>query len=913
MIKKVKPRASRVNETTKGEGKMRISIKLFASTIIASGIASGLLISSPVFAQSAPADGAVDEKDIIVTGVFNAKKIEDAPISINVVTAAEIAQQVPVSAADLLKNVPGVFVNSSLGEIRNVIFSRGVSANSLDGAGGYYYVSLQEDGLPVEAVTTTNFGPDYFARPDIMLNRLEALRGGTSTVTGSNAPGGIFNYISRTGKSSPGVEVQGKFGLEGDGRSPYYRADAYVGGQLGSGDLYYAIGGFYRKSDGARTPGYAMNRGGQIRANLLWDYGSGTVRFDAKYLDDRNAWFEFTPTNNYANPKFATGFNNFSSVLPPRGPNNYTNPDGTTGTYDASNLVHSQSLSFGLTWENDASAIVHVQNRARYSENKTNWNTGALIFALPLDDAFAAILPGVFGIPGVTTYKFANTGAVAAVVQSFSGFDRTVTTNNLPNQAALANGTLNQIALAQTFKTKEFQDQMSFGAKLGNHQLAAGAYVSLNTFAQQGGSAGIGLSTFTSQPTMLTASIVDSRDGKTYQITNASGFGAQGTGVFDGVGYFGTQKQLSFFAGDTWDISEQLSVDVGLRYESLGYDITNKNTNVGTQPYGTNNGGADGNPLTLYDNSRNTFGPNTRVKRNYSYFNYTGAINYKLNDNFQAYARYTKGQKAPDFGVIASLNQPDEIAAIFPQAQTIEQFEIGLKYRSRGVRIGLYPFYSKLSNVADQQIFSEIQPGGSTTLVTPPPLFGTIKTYGVEFNGDIDIGSMFNLRTAITIQEPKASGFGTIAQSVVTNTVTGRNTYTYTGTTTPEGDADNNPKFMTRTTATFKPSDAFQIFLTHSYLGRRAANRANAFYLPGFHTFDLGASYEFAKRLKLQVNVNNLFNQFGVMSWARGGGFFNSLDRQGLTKAEATANPNALYSVVPAQPRSFWITATAKF
>jgi hypothetical protein len=66
MITIVKPCASRVHETTKGEGKMRISIKLFASTIIA----SGLLISAPAFAQAAPADGGVDEKDIIVTGVF---------------------------------------------------------------------------------------------------------------------------------------------------------------------------------------------------------------------------------------------------------------------------------------------------------------------------------------------------------------------------------------------------------------------------------------------------------------------------------------------------------------------------------------------------------------------------------------------------------------------------------------------------------------------------------------------------------------------------------------------------------------------------------------------------------------------------------------------------------------------------
>jgi iron complex outermembrane recepter protein len=347
------------------------------------------------------------------------------------VTAEEIGRQVPVSAADLIRNVPGVFVNSSLGEIRNVVFSRGVSANSLDGAGGYYYVSLQEDGLPVEPATNDNFGPDYYARPDIMLSRLEGLRGGTATVTGTNAPGGIFNYISRTGKSDPGVEVQAKFGLEGDGRNPYYRADLYAGGRL-SDDLYYAIGGFYRKSDGARNPGYALNKGGQVRANLLYDYGSGSIRFDTKYLNDHNGFFEFTPAINYRDPKIAPGFDKYSSVLPPRAPHSFTNPDGSTGRWDGSDLVHSRALSFGLTWDQDLSDTITIQNRARYAKNKSDWSSGALIFPLTLDDFFTNILVGSFGTAGVIDYRRQGTGELLARVNSFSGFDHTVTTNNLP-------------------------------------------------------------------------------------------------------------------------------------------------------------------------------------------------------------------------------------------------------------------------------------------------------------------------------------------------------------------------------------------------------------------------------------------------------------------------------------------------
>jgi outer membrane receptor for ferrienterochelin and colicin len=64
-----------------------------------------MLISATGHAQTAADDSSKDSK-IIVTGVFNAKKIEDAPIAITAITALEISQQVPVSAADLLKKGP---------------------------------------------------------------------------------------------------------------------------------------------------------------------------------------------------------------------------------------------------------------------------------------------------------------------------------------------------------------------------------------------------------------------------------------------------------------------------------------------------------------------------------------------------------------------------------------------------------------------------------------------------------------------------------------------------------------------------------------------------------------------------------------------------------------------------------------
>ncbi len=88
-----------------------------------------MLISATGHAQTATDDSSKDS-EIIVTGVFNAKKIEDAPIAITAITALEISQQVPVSAADLLKNVPGEFGISTLSSHPTMLTA------TIDGRGG---------------------------------------------------------------------------------------------------------------------------------------------------------------------------------------------------------------------------------------------------------------------------------------------------------------------------------------------------------------------------------------------------------------------------------------------------------------------------------------------------------------------------------------------------------------------------------------------------------------------------------------------------------------------------------------------------------------------------------------------------------------------------------------------------------
>jgi iron complex outermembrane recepter protein len=736
---------------------MRLIKSLMATTMIASVFMAGTA------ANAQTAEPEASEDTIIVTGVFNAKRIEDAPISINVVTSEEIAQHAAVSAADLLKSVPGVFVNSSLGEIRNVVFSRGVSANSLDAASGYYYVSLQEDGLPVELATATNFGPDYFLRPDLNLGRLEALRGGTASITGPNAPGGIFNYISKTGKSNPGVEVSAKFGLEGNGENPYYRADVFAGGKL-SDDLYYSIGGFYRADRGAHDPGYNHNKGGQIHGNLLYDYGDGSLLFTGKYLNDHNGWFEFTPAIG-GKANYPTGFGPTSSVLPPaNSKHSYPLVGGGSATWDPTSLVHSKSLSFGLNWKHDLSDDFHFENKVRYSRNTTDWNTGAVISVIPIDDIVTSFVNGTaFLPPGTYNYKFHNTGAAAATVASFfvpgPPFPvRATVSNNLPNQGILTNGILTQAAFVQHFKSDNFVDQATVTKEMGDHHLALGGYMALSKLSNTGGAAGFGFSTLTNQPQMLDVTYTPNGSTTVYQLTDpGSGFGNMGSPF--GPDYYGKQNQYSAFFGDTWQATPQLTIEAGGRFESIKYNVSNQTFNgFAGNPLAV--GGVDGNVLTVYDNAVSTKGALLNTKRRYSFFNYSGSVAYEVSDSFNVYARYTSGKKAPDFGTIASINTPSTIATQFPKPQEIQQFEMGLKFHRPGLDLQFFPFYSRLSNVTSPQTFTYTAGAQAGQFYSPSPVAGTIKTYGVEISASADLVSTLKSHAQITLQNPKSRGFG---------------------------------------------------------------------------------------------------------------------------------------------------------
>lgn len=847
-------------------------------------------------------------QEVVVTGVFLGTAKQDASIAISTISEDAIDKLVPLNNVDLLRDVPGFFVDTSYGEIRSMVITRGVGGSAANAGVGYYYVSLQEDGLPVLNINGTNFGPDFYIRSDITLQRVEALRGGTASVTGPNAPGGIFNYLSKTGKSSPGGEVSLRTGLEGDGRNPFYRGDAFYGGSIGD-RTYYSIGGFYRWSEGARSPdGYPSNDGGQVKANLLREYdagGGGSVMLYGKYLSDHNNYTEFFPTQDFDNPRLAPGIRNTDEFSLPSVQFDYPTA-GAAGSarFNSADAVHSTAEVLGIRWTHDTAGGWQFSNNLKHSENESLWNSSAIVFPAGLDTVIPYALINQVGATG--TYRFfnVNTGQLVAQVQTNTGIsDFAVSNNSLPGQQIQANGVFLQPAYFNDYRSREWINQLSATKRLLNDALtlSLGGYYAHTNFAYDTVAAGVGLGTLQHHPEMLGITLTRP-NGEVLQITNPQGFAILGGG-FSLNSARETFDDYATFLGANWKINDHFTLDMGVRYEYLKVDAANmvgaRNPNAANPTFG----GVDGDPRTVYDNRFFVRTAPNEFSRNLNTFSRTAALTWRINDSNTTYFRYALGEKAPDLSVFASLNTPLLVNNTRITPQDIRSLEVGYTFAGERVDFSLTPFLTKLKGIPQQGGFLDRTTG---TTYTTPTLYNSTRTYGAELEGNLYISDTLDVHVSLTVQDAVADNWrlwvsgGTGPSSDRIQDFSG-------------GPADNIPDAISSTTLNYEPLENLSTFVTWRYTGKRPSGVGNTWTLPGFHTVDVGATWNVTPAFTVNANINNVTDEFGVLSWYPPNAVALGLSRDAFTPALRAANPNAIYNTTANQPRAYFVTMGYKF
>ncbi len=147
--------------------------------------------------------------------------MQDGGSNISVIDAATIVARDSASVVDLLRDLPGVFVQQSGGRGSVVsLFTRGAKPN---------FTLVLLDGVKANDPTNTRGGSYDFSTLDLNdIERVEFVRGPASAIYGSDAVGGVINIISRRGGETLDAGLQAEGGSFG-----YVRAAGHVGGPLG--------------------------------------------------------------------------------------------------------------------------------------------------------------------------------------------------------------------------------------------------------------------------------------------------------------------------------------------------------------------------------------------------------------------------------------------------------------------------------------------------------------------------------------------------------------------------------------------------------------------------------------------------------------------------------------------------------
>jgi outer membrane receptor protein involved in Fe transport len=280
-------------------------------------------------------------------------------------------------------------------------------------------------------------------------------------------------------------------------------------------------------------------------------------------------------------------------------------------------------------------------------------------------------------------------------------------------------------------------------------------------------------------------------------------------------------------------------------------------------------------------------------------FSWSTATNFVINNENSFYIRYANGEKAPDYGFFRTYTSQFRLNQLKPRPQSVEQWELGYRWKKGALSLTATPFWSRLGNINSNPQATEAD---GVTPYYPDPIYNMVTSYGLELEGSLKISEHFNLRSVFTAQKSE----GTLWKIFVPG-ANGRDDDSYLDFTGKP--SDNNPDFILNTTLTYRTPRFFSN-LSWKHMGERAGNVANVIMLPRFNQFDLAMGWTFSRRFSVNFNINNLSDSEGVMTW-RGWGV-NPGDRQSFTSLPATGKDTML-QYVPIQPRAFFLSSTYRF
>jgi iron complex outermembrane receptor protein len=185
--------------------------------------------------QAAPAE----IEEVVVTGSLIAGTPEDSANPVDVLSNADLEKQGSPTVVQLVKTITSS--QSSLGESNRYNGGAGTATINLRGFGAARTLTLMNGrrlaDSPVAAFQGGGANLNFI--PTAAVGRIEILKDGAAATYGSDAIGGVVNFITR--KDLDGLEIDGEYALI-DGSNGDYNANAAWGKKFDNGNVLLTAG-----------------------------------------------------------------------------------------------------------------------------------------------------------------------------------------------------------------------------------------------------------------------------------------------------------------------------------------------------------------------------------------------------------------------------------------------------------------------------------------------------------------------------------------------------------------------------------------------------------------------------------------------------------------------------------------------
>jgi len=799
-------------------------------------LASATLLPVAAFAQTTPADPAAaqttdgttapvdDEQDVIVvTGTTTRDRpLITASADITLADRADIDRRAPRSTADMLELVPGIFVEATAGQVSNNYSVRGLQG------GGQRFVQLQEDGMPI---LYGGGGADFFFDQDLTIDRLEAVKGGSSGVLTVNGAGATINFISRRPNFNE---------AEGAARVTAYnygmkRGDFYYSQPL-SDNLAFNIGGYVQSSPGVRDNPFDY-AGWRIKSMLEYRFdGGGYVRLSAKGGDVENAYYATMPYQladgevrgitgldtqfgNVGGDAFANIAVPVSTFAHPSGFREFRYRDG----------IKAKTAQVRLDIEKPVTDTLDLFAHARYLKYSYDFNglfpgsgtgNGGLTSARnyltqggnsPINDL---LVLGSANFPDRVRFGIKNlrTGVVL-------GSNQTAELDTLNGNGFLQRTVLNH----------DYIDGRDFGANVGGrweyendsfkNSLTAGVmYYNVKRSQDQSATASVvnGVSTNSDIYDIVALNSANQVIG-TLSDNGLVSYGDWGAGIRERL-----DSAVSLYVNDEVAIGD-LRIDGGVRWESDDATARDGNQLATNQPVPAGVGGVVRNVGSSFDG---TFAVRQRTQRKASW---TVGANYLITPNFAVYARYANGFQT---------NNVDPIT-------TIELYEAGVRYQ-------MGRFFSGSATVFrtnfDDQNYNFANP---TNPSQQQNLNADLRTKGVEIDFVVRPTTWFSVDFQGVFQDPQLLNLQ------------------LDGVDQGASFEGNRPERTPAQLFTILPSLTLpnglgDVYARYKFVGKIFADNGNGIALPSYGVTGIGVNLNLSQRVQLNLNADNVFDVVGL-------------------------------------------------